>query len=207
MNRSIIAASAAVGLILVGAVAGASIPGTTGDISGCYNTTSGQVRVVEAGDGCREAERSLVWNQTGQPGEQGEPGPQGPAGAAAGYARNGHNRDILENYPATVVTIDVPAGSYIVTAQVTARVLSTFPLDGASVICWLWAGENIVTQTHEDVIAPGAGHFEADVNMAIAAPAELDGDAAISVSCGPEVAEYADVEVSLVAVQVGDLYY
>jgi hypothetical protein len=77
-----------VGLLLVagGGVAYATIPGASGIISGCYDTKTGDLRVIdaEAGETCEGKESSLDWNQTGPQGEQ---GPPGPAGTAEAYAR------------------------------------------------------------------------------------------------------------------------
>jgi hypothetical protein len=80
------------GLIAAGLVAGgvglavAAIPGSDGTIHGCYNTTSGTLRVVdrEAGAACSSSERLISWNQrgpTGPKGATGSRGPTGPAGA------------------------------------------------------------------------------------------------------------------------------
>jgi hypothetical protein len=56
-------------------------------ISGCYNRTNGNLRVVDAGAECREHEMPISWNEQGpqgEPGPQGPMGPMGPAGPAAG---------------------------------------------------------------------------------------------------------------------------
>jgi len=66
-------------LIVGGGVALATIPSSGGVINGCYNKTSGALRVIDpAAATCSNGESSLNWNQTGQQGLQ---GPQGPAGA------------------------------------------------------------------------------------------------------------------------------
>ena len=64
----------------------ASIPGHGGIIHACYQTHSGDLRVIDRSKhGCRNSEKSLSWNQKGQPGMAGPPGPpgaQGPPGAS-----------------------------------------------------------------------------------------------------------------------------
>ena len=77
----------AVGLsvIALGGIAFAAIPDSKGEISACYDRTTGALRVidVEAGTTCLASEVPLSWNRTGaqaQPGGQGPVGPEGPAG-------------------------------------------------------------------------------------------------------------------------------
>lgn len=70
-------------------LAAASIPSSTGVISGCYGRFTGHLRVInaEAGKKCLSFETPISWNEAGAPGEvgpagpAGPPGPQGPAGA------------------------------------------------------------------------------------------------------------------------------
>lgn len=79
----------AVASIAVGAaaIAGAgtalaSIPDDQGVITGCYNSTSGALRVIDPAKAkCSSSERTLTWNQQGQPGPQGPAGPVGATGA------------------------------------------------------------------------------------------------------------------------------
>ena len=83
MSRISTRAALAVGAAIVtGAftsAALAAIPDDQGVITGCYNSTSGALRVIDAGKvKCSSSERALTWNQKGQ---QGPAGPAGPAGA------------------------------------------------------------------------------------------------------------------------------
>jgi type VI secretion system secreted protein Hcp len=70
------------------AIAVAAIPGDDGSIDGCYSRASGNLRVVESGDACRNSETAIKWSQRGPAGPQGIPGPAGPKGetGAAGPA-------------------------------------------------------------------------------------------------------------------------
>jgi hypothetical protein len=77
--------------LVISGAAVASIPASTGVITGCYATKDGALRLIdaEAGQPCDNKEQPITWNQTGPQGAtgptgpqgpQGEPGPQGPAG-------------------------------------------------------------------------------------------------------------------------------
>jgi uncharacterized repeat protein (TIGR02543 family) len=75
-----IAGAFAAGIALTGGVAYAAIP-SGGVISGCYNQTNGNMRLLVSSSGsCRPDETSIQWNQTGPAGQQGIPGPAGPQG-------------------------------------------------------------------------------------------------------------------------------
>lgn len=68
--------------LLLGAVALAAIPGAGGVITGCYDTKSGALRVIDAqaGKACSKSETQLTWNQVGPQGPKGDTGVQGPKG-------------------------------------------------------------------------------------------------------------------------------
>jgi hypothetical protein len=69
-------------ILVLGGIGYAAIPGSDGVIQTCYNTTFGQLRVInaEAGDTCTKSERQLAINQRGPKGDTGPAGPAGPAG-------------------------------------------------------------------------------------------------------------------------------
>lgn len=58
--------------VALGGVALAAIPDSGGTIHGCYQTKSGDLRVVESAGACRNDENALDWNQRGA---TGPPGP------------------------------------------------------------------------------------------------------------------------------------
>jgi hypothetical protein len=124
-------------------IAYAAIPDADGPVHACYATSSGllpvahtkgELRAVDAGEACRSYEQPIVWNQTGPEGPagpQGEPGPvgpqgdQGPAGPSDVYiARQtdtvitGYRAPGGSDYSAEVLTLTVPAGSYLIQAVV-----------------------------------------------------------------------------------------
>ncbi len=87
-GRSWLAAAALAGVAALGvggAVAFAAGPDEGGVIHGCYEESTGALRVIDTGAGetCAESEQSLSWNQTGPRGPQGEPGADG--GSAADF--------------------------------------------------------------------------------------------------------------------------
>jgi hypothetical protein len=73
---------------IAGGVAWATIPGGDGVIRGCYQKSSGILRVLDGPrDRCTRSERPIEWNVAGPqglPGEQGPPGEQGVPGPGAG---------------------------------------------------------------------------------------------------------------------------
>jgi hypothetical protein len=105
-NRFIVI-SVVLAVVLVGGAAWAYANG--GTIRACYNNNSGEVKIVESSDDCKNNETFLEWNSTGPQGEpgpagpqgetgpqgpqgepgpagpQGDPGPQGPAGPSGGF--------------------------------------------------------------------------------------------------------------------------
>jgi hypothetical protein len=67
-------------VVLTATLASAAVPGSDGVITGCWNTTNGQLRVIDAGQQCKTSEAQLSWNQTGPAGAVGAQGPAGPTG-------------------------------------------------------------------------------------------------------------------------------
>lgn len=68
-------------LVLAG-IGYAAIPGSDGVIQTCYNTTYGNLRVIDpsAGQACLKSEKALPISQTGPKGDTGATGPTGPTG-------------------------------------------------------------------------------------------------------------------------------
>jgi hypothetical protein len=84
-------AGALVVLGVGGAFAFGAIPGTGGEISGCYSNTSGSLRVIDAQAGatCASGQTALRWNQTGPTGPKGSTGPKGATGPKGPTGANG----------------------------------------------------------------------------------------------------------------------
>jgi Collagen triple helix repeat (20 copies) len=80
----------------VSRITSASIPSSTGVITGCFNKQSHLLRVIDAySSRCPSAERTLRWNQrgplgaTGARGPRGKIGPTGPEGAVGATGATG----------------------------------------------------------------------------------------------------------------------
>jgi collagen triple helix repeat protein len=84
------------------AFATGQIIGADGTISGCYRTNSGtgdseqkgQLRVVAAGESCKNNELAIQWSQQGPKGNQGIPGPKGDAGPQGIQGQPGEKGDV-----------------------------------------------------------------------------------------------------------------
>src|SRR5436190_21479535 len=58
----------------------AAIVAPDGTFNGCYETHTGALRVVAAGQKCHVLEAPIAWSQRGPTGAAGAPGPGGPKG-------------------------------------------------------------------------------------------------------------------------------
>ena len=69
-------AAAAFALTVVAGAAFATIPGSDGVVSGCYEKRTGNLRVIdaEAGRKCLSVETPISWNQRGERGATGDAG-------------------------------------------------------------------------------------------------------------------------------------
>ena len=109
-----ITTAAVVGLGISGgtaAYAAGLIPGADGTIHGCYNTTNGNLRVVDEGSSCRQHEQALQWNQEGPVGPQGPAGPQGATGPAGPQGEAGPAGPQGDTGPAGPTGPQGPAGA------------------------------------------------------------------------------------------------
>src|SRR6266540_3846415 len=81
-NRAVAGLAAVVLLIALGGIAYATIPDSDGVIHGCYQKSSGLLRVIDTdtGQSCASSEKPVSWNQTGPEGPTGPQGVTGPPG-------------------------------------------------------------------------------------------------------------------------------
>jgi hypothetical protein len=81
-RRSWLAILTTVGVVAGGAFAFGAIPDAGKVYTGCYNSASGALRVIdkEAGATCASGERQIQWNQKGPTGPKGPAGAKGPTG-------------------------------------------------------------------------------------------------------------------------------
>ena len=69
--------------------AGPGIPNGRGVYTGCYATSTGDLRVIAGSKGCRTGERRVTWNRRGQAGPAGPQGEQGTQGAQGAVGPTG----------------------------------------------------------------------------------------------------------------------
>jgi len=139
----------------VGVVAAQAQTGNV--IYACVNSKSGKVTIVAAGSTCKAGETLVTWNIVGPAGPPGPAGPSGPAGPAGPPGLAGAAGPAGPQGPegpmgpsnayvafaasvsldgpgitVTVLTKDVPAGNYVVSASLT---FSDAPSSGALASC------------------------------------------------------------------------
>src|SRR5207253_1268919 len=97
---------------MVGSVAYASIPSSSGVINACYMKTGGAISVIDSTQKCGSNQTSLNWNQMGSPGPAGATGPQGPAGVSGYEIVVGPESTVLAspNPNTLAATASCPAG-------------------------------------------------------------------------------------------------
>jgi len=109
---------------VVGGIAWASIPAGDKTISGCYDLQSGQVRIYDPDGGpikgCGKNEGKVTWNQTGPKGDPGPTGDPGLAGISHAYHVSSQDRIELSGSYVTVLTLNLPAGDYVVSGKTSA---------------------------------------------------------------------------------------
>src|SRR5262245_22767 len=126
--------------IAAGSAAFAAIPDSGGLIHSCYDKQSGQVRIFDSETdlpkGCGKNEVELTWNQQGPQGTHGltvTQGDKGDPGPSASYVHRTDSFTAVTS-PTVLSTLDLPAGSYLVTGKARVGTLSNAP---EWVGCWL----------------------------------------------------------------------
>ena len=134
-------------LILLGALAYASIPDSSGVIHGCYKKSGGTLRVIDdTTSQCdSRAETPIQWNQTGPQGPQGPTGPQGPAGYSLATSATSEGVTLPPGQFTQVLSKDLPAGNWVISAN------AIVGYDGATAIpnlfltsCQLRSGSTVI---------------------------------------------------------------
>lgn len=140
-----------------GAVAAyATIP-NNGVIHACYTTSTGVLRVIDASvTKCAKTQTALTWNvqgvqgtpgpqgiqgvqgiqgNQGPQGVQGPPGVQGPSGVSHGYFQSFTTQDVAQSpaWSSAGSISSVPAGSYMISAQVEFDDVLNEPGDGCRI--------------------------------------------------------------------------
>lgn len=115
---------AGVASILLAGLAGPSIAvadsaDPAGVIQGCLNVHTGRLRVVEEDTVCRRNEEPISWNRQGPAGSAGAEGPAGAPGVTGrAFHKESRTPITVGTSFAAVLDLNLPAGSYAVTATI-----------------------------------------------------------------------------------------
>ena len=188
-RKGSIALAVVVGLTGAGAVvAYATIP-NNGVIHACYTTSTGVLRVIDASvTKCAKKETALTWNVQGVQGIQGPPGVQGIQGiqgppgvqglpgVSHGYFGSFTNAVVAQNPASSSIgsISSVPAGSYMIWAEVEFNDPPNEPADGCEIavngsalttsneVTNLKNGLGNLTIVFADTLAGAGNHVEVD---------------------------------------------
>lgn len=187
-------------VLFTGIIAFASIPGPNGVINGCYNKNgNATLRIIDSNEQCKSNEIALNFNQTGPQGPQGiqgpvgpqgpqgpqgtqgPQGPQGPQGATGATGASGtsaayfaeNNFATVTNAGKTIISKNVPAGSYVINAKLQA---DNVDFDGAQNIgCSLSTGDTATIRVEE---------YPFNTIIALQNVATFNAPATITLTCG-----------------------
>jgi hypothetical protein len=144
-----------------------------GVIHGCYQKTTGNLRVLAAGKKCRTSEKEITWNQTGPRGlrgVKGDKGDQGPQGIPGSQGPQGPG--------ATTISTTLPTGTTGTIATLSNGMLVIAGCTGGRVFVG-------VQRSSSQVGLQASGSFSNDG----AAPTETSEDTSspfvVSLSTGP----------------------
>jgi hypothetical protein len=172
----LLAVGVALAVAAAGGIAYAGIPDSGGVIHGCYKTSpnQGTLRVIdsEKGQTCSVNESALNWNQTGPP------GPRGPSDA---YLASDDGKDI-GLAPTTLVTLTLPAGSYVVEAKTGVYSIGGDEKDDI-VDCLLMAGPNVIDENQVRIDGLGGGTNDNNEFMSFIGTVSLAATGTVSLVC------------------------
>ena len=167
-----------------GGVAWATIPDGSGVIHGCSRNGDGALRVVDdASARCRNNETVLNWNA------QGPPGPPGPSGSSHAFQATSAVA-VVEEVPTPIVSLHVPAGSYVVFGK------TTLFSDPVGVSCFLVAGESEIDRT--------IWTNDNTETISLQGTTQLDSDATLSIQCASQSKSEAR-NIQLIAMVVDEI--
>jgi hypothetical protein len=196
-------------VLLMSVIAFASIPGANGVINGCYAKSNGMLRVVDSNEQCKPNETALNFNQTGPQGPQGIQGLQGADGATgatgsagargiseAYFARQIGEFPLLINFPTTVLSKNVPAGSYVINAKVVA---ASFDIDPQNITCSLSTG---------DISVVRIGNFGSPTKQTLSLQdaVTFNAPATITLTCARQFGTATVEQFALTAIKVDAIY-
>jgi len=181
----VLLAAGALLLVVVGGIAFASIPRADGVINGCRHKVSGALRVIDSSASCSSSEVALDWNQ------KGPPGPSDAYSASNDFMHVGGS-------DTTLVSVDVPAGSYTVTAK--THIYNA--ITDSFAICELRAAGVVIDGNTMRLIAPANDQVVPFLGVASLA----EGGTIALVCNGNGVTSVESENSRLVATKVGTLH-
>ena len=150
------AAVAAFALAAGSITAYASIPDSGGTIHSCYSQATGTWRPIDTEttppDMCKRGEKELDWNTQGPAGQPGADGVEN-----AYFTSMDDHVDLPAGGFTTVLTLDLPAGSYAISSETN---LGNFSGERVPVLCAIYAPNgalNTIIQIAGIASFPGAG--------------------------------------------------
>jgi hypothetical protein len=173
------------GVITAGATAmvAAGIPADDGLIYGCYSNATGQLRLIDPAEECRESETLVYWNQIGQTGPEGPAGPEGPTGPTGPSGSSGDVYSIDRSLGefshtlftgwSTIARFDLQAGRYAVIANVRLDNQTSFGTDAS---CGVLVGSRAFDAT--DTVWGGA-----TTSQSMSGVAPLSGPGSVELRC------------------------
>jgi len=186
------ALGAIVGALAAGGIAYAAIPDSGGVFHACYKKIGGQVRLVNSASDCNSSESATQWNRNG---------PTGPTGPSDAYDSGQLPQVLLDpaGFPRTVVSLPLPAGSFVVSARLDVSDAAT--IGGTEIVCELFNATSLEVIDKQDSM--GA----AGVPMPLLGTTALNNPGAVSIRCTVSggVAPFAN-EPRIVAIKVGNLH-
>ncbi len=141
---------------------------------------------------------------TGARGASGEQGEQGERGPSTAYSTRHDDNQTLSGVEATILTQELPAGSYVITAKLDAN--NNDIDDDATVVCRLYSD---ATEIDKSLIGTGNDAGFNSVNpLTLVAGLTTAATTSITIKCvtvGADANSVFAEQASLVAVQVGTL--
>lgn len=232
-SKAIIAAVVAGGLVVAGGVAYATIPAADGTIHGCYHHNGGTLRVIDDSVGnCKSTETAISWNQVGPQGppgpkgadgqdgvngtdgadgvdgKDGAPGPQGdpgPAGTSRAFKATGQLSNVSNGGRGTVLSKSVPAGSYVLSASVSALAVGSDADEVPFLFCELKSGATRLAFTAETPGNSASLAFNGDSSLSLTATFAPAGTATVVLECGQLHTDTAGFAGSLTMIKVDSI--
>lgn len=179
--RAAVAAAVLTALLMVGAVAVAAIPDSSGTVNACY-ARGGGLRVVDGPGDCRRAETPLALG-----------------GPTPGYAFSNADFVTLGDTTTLVGSLKLPPGKYLVHGKL--DLLGSSPTDESFVVCNLTLGGTAgFLDASWSTLEPGVPGRLPSENVALQTPLDLPAGGAVVMTCvrpegGPgAIARYRELD-------------